>query len=666
MKNPIRFLTLLLVSPLWAAVANAQVDFTPVAVPTEAVWDAAPAFVQEVRAPLAEEAELEAYGGVVYLLTDTQHDARGEEPVNFRRIVREARNISGVEEVAQQQIVFDPSFQRLVFHHVYITRDGERTDRRDSVRVDFARQETEFDRLMLNGQVTALMRLDDVRVGDVVDVAYTIYGSNPVFDGQDFREFTLRWAVPVERLFVRSLWTDGDVGYWDVFGGQVDVSHQTGAGFEEFRYDGLQVEALDPESGAPSWHYQYPALRITGFDGWQDVTDWAEPIFNLEPNAAVRSEVERIRARHETPEDQLLAALRFVQDEVRYLALSFGQGGYVPASPDQTLQTRFGDCKAKTVLFNQMARELGFTADPALVNLYSGRGLDNYMPSPGGFDHVITRLRHDGETYWVDPTNSHQGGTLAALTQADYGWALPLTERGEGLVSMAAERDAEGPSLIVREEVDLSGGRSAPIRLSVETVRTRDEADFARAVIAEVGRSGLQRNYLDFYNGAFGDSEFVEPLRYEDDRANNQLTVWEEVDLHTPYEDGATPSAYSFNFFAHALTRVVENDAERRRVSPLAVGHPFHIRHEITIKLTNGGRNWDLENESERIENSAFEYSYTARRYGDEYRMVYEMKSLGHVVPSDAASEVLREQDDMMDAIFYGFDMTEPRRRPSK
>src|SRR3546814_20569170 len=59
------------------------------------------------------------------------------------------------------------------------------------------------------------------------------------------------------------------------------------------------------------------------------------------------------------------AALRVVQNEVRYLYRGMENGNYVPQAPETTRSLRYGDCKAKTLLLLAMLDRLGLAARPA-------------------------------------------------------------------------------------------------------------------------------------------------------------------------------------------------------------------------------------------------------------------------------------------------------------
>lgn len=79
--------------------------------------------------------------------------------------------------------------------------------------------------------------------------------------------------------------------------------------------------------------------------------------------------------------DRAAAALKLVQQDVRYIYIGLNGGNLSPATAEETWQRRYGDCKAKTVLLLALLRELGIEAEAVLVN-NSGAddGLDERLP----------------------------------------------------------------------------------------------------------------------------------------------------------------------------------------------------------------------------------------------------------------------------------------------
>jgi hypothetical protein len=59
---------------------------------------------------------------------------------------------------------------------------------------------------LYDGSFTAQHQLEDIRVGDTIEYAYTIDGSNPVLKGKYFDAFATEWTAPVGRAITRIIY----------------------------------------------------------------------------------------------------------------------------------------------------------------------------------------------------------------------------------------------------------------------------------------------------------------------------------------------------------------------------------------------------------------------------------------------------------------------------
>jgi transglutaminase-like putative cysteine protease len=81
-------------------------------------------------------------------------------------------------------------------------------------------------------------------------------------------------------------------------------------------------------------------------------------------------------------EEYILEAIRFVQDEVRYLGVETGINTHKPYPPSQILAQRFGDCKDKSLLLTTLLQARNIEAYPVLVNTSLKQSLDeSYRPA---------------------------------------------------------------------------------------------------------------------------------------------------------------------------------------------------------------------------------------------------------------------------------------------
>ena len=156
---------------------------------------------------------------------------------------------------------------------------------------------------------------------------------------------------------------------------------------------------------------------------------------------------------------------------MRYIYVGLNGGNLTPASADETWQRRYGDCKGKTALLLALLAELGIDAEAVLVRSSGGDdGLDQRLPIPQFFDHVLVRARIDGATYWLD-------GTLPPVAPPSarpvfpVNWVLPLTERGSEIQELGWQ-PATTPDEITLFEIDARAGFDKPARIvSTEIVR---------------------------------------------------------------------------------------------------------------------------------------------------------------------------------------------------
>ena len=95
---------------------------------------------------------------------------------------------------------------------------------------------------------------------------------------------------------------------------------------------------------------------------------------------------------------------KWLQNNIRYTSISFGDASIVPTRPMQLLARRFGDCKDQSTLLVGLLRELGIDANVALVNSWSYRMPNSAFPALNGFDHAIVHAKVDGSEFWIDCT----------------------------------------------------------------------------------------------------------------------------------------------------------------------------------------------------------------------------------------------------------------------
>ncbi|MBV8544620.1 MAG: DUF3857 domain-containing protein, partial [Acidobacteria bacterium] len=132
----------------------------------------APAWIDAI-AVNAHAASSNVRSGIEGLLEDHQVRVAGANVDEYFRRVRQVVTSAGVQNASELNIDFDPSFQRLVIHDVFVIRGNKRIDElaRDEVRI--IEKESDAGESIYDGQLTALLFLKDVRPGDIIDYSWS-------------------------------------------------------------------------------------------------------------------------------------------------------------------------------------------------------------------------------------------------------------------------------------------------------------------------------------------------------------------------------------------------------------------------------------------------------------------------------------------------------------
>ncbi len=434
-----------------------------------------------------------------FLLDDHQFRVGEKTVERYFHHVQRVESAAGLQDLSQLKFYFEPSYQRLVIHFVRIRRGGKTIDALRPAEIKIIQQEEELNQQLYNGTLAALIFLNDLRVGDVVDSAYTIAGENPVLGGRYAETVYLADRQPIEHLSMRLLWPTKRA--LAVKNENVDLQPavQTIGAESEYVWHRTNVAAIDVEDSTPGWFNPYPSLSLSEFQSWEAVVQWAIPMYKFNPidDSALAAQIKKWESNFGTPAERMLAALRFVQDEIRYLGIELGRYSHQPSLPAAVFQRRFGDCKDKSLLLSSILNSMGIEAAPALVDSTAGRSLDERQPSPFAFDHVIVQAKLDGRTYWLDATASYEGGKLNQYYDPPYERALVLREGSDALEKIPRMSHTAGSTTV--REVYKASSVNAPVSLSVTSTYRGADADSMRYRVANSSLAELSKQYLNYY-----------------------------------------------------------------------------------------------------------------------------------------------------------------------
>jgi transglutaminase-like putative cysteine protease len=373
-------------------------------------------------------------------------------------------------EIGNIAIGWNPAAGEARVHKVVIHRRGQEIDVLGKTAFEILRREDQLEAAMLDGILTAVLRVPDLRVGDDLEIAYTVPLHDPTLRDASHGLLFMGDAPPPGRYNLELSWEDGQQPRTQItpdFAPLVTREPNRLA----IRLD--NPAAITPPRDAPPRFAWQRIIEFSDFADWPDVSRRFHTLFaeasKLGAGSPLREEAAAIKASTSDQLAQAQAALQLVQQQVRYVYVGLNGGNFTPASADATWERRYGDCKGKTAMLLALLGELGIPAEAVLVNNSgSTDGLDQRLANPGMFDHVLVRARIGGKVVWFD-------GTLPEVIEGrgkpflPYQWVLPLSAKGTALERLP-EKPFALPQVMELYEIDASAGFDTPAQWTRTTV----------------------------------------------------------------------------------------------------------------------------------------------------------------------------------------------------
>jgi hypothetical protein len=286
------------------------------------VGDPLPEWVDDLALPDAAQAQQTSLR-----LADTQILVGDGHSTYVRRaiIVKDAASLGSIGTLT---IHFIPDYQRAQLHAIRILRDQQTIDQTKSLPVRFLQRETGLEQGVYSGEVTASILVNDLRVGDTLELAYTIHGTNPVF-GKKFAESS-GWdaTFPVLQQRLVASYPESRAIQWRMHGDgdamTLRPQDATENGMRKLTFEERSVPAVRAEPLTPSDYSTFRWLQFSEYENWAEISAWAESLFQT--NEARGSEfnavVDKLRALPKA--EQVAAALEYSQSQVRYFSVSMG------------------------------------------------------------------------------------------------------------------------------------------------------------------------------------------------------------------------------------------------------------------------------------------------------------------------------------------------------
>jgi len=568
--------------------------------------DTVPSWIVQFEQPAFTAAQRADGRTVVIPLAEKQVNLALPRRAVYRRFVQVPLSSEGVNSVSEISIPYNPQYQELTVHYVRVTRGSDTLDKLLPREIRLIQREQNLEQQMYDGQVSASMVLRDIRVGDQVEFAYTIVGSNPVFGDKYSDEAFLGWTAEVKRSVFRVVAPEKRRFETKTFNGELTPKITTRGGLREYLWVADNIKSVATETGVPSWYNPFLYVEISEFANWSDVVSWARGLYP--DKAPLGTELEKNIANWKSAGDEatwVRRALQFVQDEVRYFGIEIGENSHRPTPPADVMQRRYGDCKDKAYLLSLILRRMGLRAWPALVSFEHQGTVGDKLPTPLAFDHVIVRAVVGKNIYWLDPTRTYQRGALDLLGCAQFEKALVIADTARQLTPVALP--ARYVCSIESQETFSATHYDSAVVLVARTRYRGSMAEYQRGAFANSSVDEQRKSCLGYYLKRFPDVAWISGPTLQDDPDSNLLVIDESYRLPRFWKK--EPPLIIAEVADAAISPFVAMPHDLNRSMPYELVYPLHVSHESVLKYPENVSLSINPADSTVLENTAVRFS---------------------------------------------------------
>ena len=342
--------------------------------------------------------------------------------------------------------------------------------------------------------------LSGVEAGTIVDISYTREELKPYRKGDFMNAWGVSTGVTVRRSRLLI----------DVPATMPLVIRERNLNFARAeRVTGLRktyewstagIDRVRSEPYAADSNDVYMSVTVTARSAWREIGAWyaalAKDRYTMTP--ALTAKINELVAGARSRDDTIRAVHRWVAQDIRYISLDFGIGGYQPRAVSEVLKTGFGDCKDKATLFVSAMTMLGITAYPVLLSADGGvlRGL----PSKDQFDHAIAAVKTPTGYQFTDLTAELVPyGQLPGAYQGEFGLVVKpdgdveeITFPENGIAQNFSHDEADGTidsagTLTLRMRMSAGGTQQYGMRSAFQhSLDSTAKARFARGFAGRI------------------------------------------------------------------------------------------------------------------------------------------------------------------------------------
>ena len=334
-----------------------------------------------------------------------------------RQVEREAISLKAAAGNQDREEVSYSDFVPLEQIEAYTLAPGRKSYRKVEV-TEFTHRDERSDEIFHDDNRTVSFLFPAMEPGAIAHLDYTLAYPDARFVTSHF----FASGRPVEESTLTVICDPGievDALPFHIDDAQLVREEERGKRSTTFRFRMREVPQLDFEPDGPSVLYYAPHLQLMVRDTEDPVAASGSPIDRLyrwyyghiagsynTDDPELRDLALELTRGIDDPHAKAAVLYGWVQDHIRYVAVEDGLNGVIPARPEVTFETRYGDCKGMSNILLTLLRAAGLDAHLAWVGTREKPYRYDELASTAVDDHMIVELTVDTGHVLLDGTSA--------------------------------------------------------------------------------------------------------------------------------------------------------------------------------------------------------------------------------------------------------------------
>jgi hypothetical protein len=248
--------------------------------------------------------------------------------------------------------------------------------------------------------------------------------------------------------------------------------------------------------------FEVKGESIKGFDKVDDVYGWNYRLYKMAVNETdkLKPLITTITQGKTNDIDKIKSIYYWVQDNIRYIAYEDGYSGYIPATTQEVVTKKYGDCKGMANLLTEMLVAAGYDARFTWIGT---RDIPYPQTTPALCvnNHAITTLYYGGKEYFLDATESYapfgenayriQGKEAMIANKEKFEIkTVPLTSGEEHKIQTKADFTLAGNNLTGKLKITFTGNERTDFHQGYQDLPVTSQQDFLKNIL-EFGNNNV-------------------------------------------------------------------------------------------------------------------------------------------------------------------------------